>query len=303
MKTSVREWADSELHQEPVRELILATLRLATYTNAPDLMSAGAALSQLEKALARGVLYLDRGWQTLVEGLAGAARAAGVSIETGIKTELIERDAAGCVAGVRLADGRLIRCSNVVIASPPLVAANLVDRGDETSLAKWAAESTPVKAACLDVALRRLPVPKATFALGIDSPLYLSVHSAAAKLAPEGSALIQTAKYLPLDHAGRAEDDELELENLLDLVQPGWRSEIVYRRFLPEMVVMNAMASTQTSGTINRPGPRVEEVPGLFVAGDWVGPEGLLVDASLASAKLAAELMTSEHRVAATAAF
>ena len=33
------------------------------------------------------------------------------------------------------------------------------------------------------------------------------------------------------------------------------------------------------------------DVPGLYVVGDWVGDEGLLVDASLASARKAADLI------------
>jgi phytoene dehydrogenase-like protein len=157
----------------------------------------------------------------------------------------------------------------------------------------------PVKAACLDVALSRLPDPRARFALGIDAPLYFSVHSASASLAPAGAAMIHVAKYLRPDHTARAEDDEREMEGLLDLVQPGWRKVIVYRRMLPDMIVMNAIATVQTEGTEGRPGPAVPDVPGLFVAGDWVGREGLLVDASLASAKQAAELIVNHGEAAA----
>ena len=44
--------------------------------------------------------------------------------------------------------------------------------------------------------LGSLPDKDALFALGIDSPLYFSVHCAYAKLAPEGGALIHVSKYL-----------------------------------------------------------------------------------------------------------
>ncbi|HEY7181957.1 MAG TPA: NAD(P)/FAD-dependent oxidoreductase, partial [Blastocatellia bacterium] len=47
----------------------------------------------------------------------------------------------------------------------------------------------------------------------------------------------------------------------------------------------------------------VPGVEGLYVAGDWVGPEGMLADASMASAKLAAETIAKRHDMAvATAA-
>jgi hypothetical protein len=59
------------------------------------------------------------------------------------------------------------------------------------------------------------------------------------------------------------------------------------------MIVMNALPLASLDGTRGRPGPQVADVPGLFVAGDWVGEEGLLVDASLASARRAAELIAA----------
>ncbi len=47
-------------------------------------------------------------------------------------------------------------------------------------------------------------------------------------------------------------------------------------------------------GTAGRPGPAVPEVANLFVAGDWVGPEAMLADASFASARQAAALVLAE---------
>jgi len=301
MDVTVREWLDQTLSHSEVKDFVLSAFRVATYTNAPDLVSAGAAIEQLKKAFDTGVLYLDGGWQTLVEGLRAAAVQAGVVIETGARVDAVTRDATGAVEGVRLAGGRLIETSTVVIASSPAAALALVENADRTSLKQWADQAIPVRAACLDVALSRLPIPKATFALGIDHPLYLSVHSATAQLAPEGGALIQTAKYLPPEHRDSTGETERELEDLLDLVQPGWREAVVHRRFLPDMIVMNAMPLASRGGTQARPGPEVADVRGLFVAGDWVGNEGLLVDASLASAEQAAELIAASRSVSVAA--
>jgi phytoene dehydrogenase-like protein len=299
---SLREWVDSHISHTDVREFLMSVFRVSTYTNAPEQMSAGAAIEQLKMAFDKSVLYLDGGWQTIVDRLTEKAKQAGVSIETGAKVEMIERDQRGAVRGVRLADGRAFVTRNVIIASSPAVAAGLVEHGQQSSLARWADEATPVKAACLDVALEYLPKPKATFALGIDRPLYLSVHSATARLAPEGGAMIHVAKYLPPDHDDSPNAVERELEGLLDLVQPGWREAVVYRRFLPDMIVMNDTAMARRDGTKGRPGPQVGDVPGLFVVGDWVGSEGLLVDASLASARRAAELLAAEVPVSLAAA-
>src|SRR5262249_9197243 len=133
------------------------------------------------------------------DGLLDAALQAGVEIATGTKIERIKRDAGGAARSVRTADGQVVYATNIVIAAGPTVAASLVERGEQTRLARWANEAIPVKAACLDVALHRLPTPKALYAFGIDRPLYLSVHSASARLAPAGGALIHVAKYLAPD--------------------------------------------------------------------------------------------------------
>jgi phytoene dehydrogenase-like protein len=142
--------------------------------------------------------------------------------------------------------------------------------------------------------LQYLPNPRSPYAFGVDQPLYLSVHSVSARLAPGGGALIHVAKYLSPDNRQQAAEVETELEHFLDLVQQGWKDALVYRRFLPDMIVMHALAEARTGGIAGRPRPRVEEVPGLYVVGDWVGNEGLLVDASLASAQRAAEMIADD---------
>src|SRR6185369_2429045 len=217
MDVSVREWLDQTISHREVQDFILAAFRVATYAHAADLMSAGAAIEQLKMAQDKSVLYLDGGWQTLVEGLREAAVHAGAVIETGAKVGAVSRNATGAVGRVRLADGRTVVSSTVLIASSPSAAVAMVDDGERTSLAHFAGEAIPVKAACLDLALSRLPRPANTFALGIDRPLYFSVHSAAAQLAPEGCALIQAAKYLSPEHSDSAEDVEWELEGLIDM--------------------------------------------------------------------------------------
>jgi phytoene dehydrogenase-like protein len=152
------------------------------------------------------------------------------------------------------------------------------------------------------VALEYLPRPRALFALGIDRPLYFSVHSAAAKLSPENGAVIHAAKYLGAGQDGDTRAVERELEETLDIMQPGWRRSVVARRFLPAMTVSNALVTAAQGGVSGRPRPGVPGVEGLYVAGDWVGPEGMLADASMASAKLAAETIAKRHGVTVAAA-
>lgn len=299
---TVQDWLERAVRRSSVRTLVEALLRLSTYMNDPARVSAGAALAQLQLALAKGVLYLDGGWQTLVESLSAAAMQAGVEIRPGVRAEAIERNHAGGMV-VRAADGTRLPAAAIVLAVGPRDAAGLLAGGPgEDVVAAWERAATPVEAATLDVALGRLPRATATFALGIDRPLYLSVHSAAAKLAPGPGAVIHVMQYLPPGDATPARAIERELEGLLDLVQPGWRDVLVARRFLPSLRVSHASVLAASGGLPRRPGPAIPGVADVYVAGDWVGPEGVLADASLASAGRAAELVLASPAGVAAAA-
>lgn len=284
---SIGEWLESEVRDPGVRALVTGLLRVATYTNSLDL-SADVALSQMQMAQA-GVLYLDHGWQTIVEGLRVAAERAGVRIETNAPVEAVEHDWA--TRGVRLKDGRMLAATAVVLAVTPDVAAALVDT---PALRDFARKAVPVRAACLDIGLRRLLRPERGFAFGLDTPLYYSVHSRVAKLAPEGGAMIQVAKYLAPDDTD-AKAHEQQLEACLDLVQPGWRDELLQRRYLPNMTVVPFTATAKLGGLAARPPADVGGIDNLYVAGDWVGNEGWLSDGSAASAKRAAELVLQKN--------
>jgi len=62
---------------------------------------------------------------------------------------------------------------------------------------------------------------------------------------------------------------------------------VVTRRFLAHMTVSGALPRAGSGGMAGRPGVDDTGVPGVTMAGDWVGPVGLLADASLASGRAA----------------
>ena len=82
------------------------------------------------------------------------------------------------------------------------------------------------------------------------------------------------------------------LEALLDRAQPGWRDEVVDLRSGRRLVVTHGRP-LPGRGFAGRPPSAVPDVPGLFVAGDWVGPDGLLTDAVFASGRAAGRLAAS----------
>ncbi len=282
------EWAARAVPDPAMRSALEMFVRVSTYANAPAIASAGATIEQLKLARKPGVAYVDGGWTTLVAGAVRAARDAGVTIRTRARvTCATPSPPSGGDRGwqVNLEDGASLRCRALVLATGPATARSVVASGD---LAAWASRCVPAKAACLDVALARLPDERATFALGVDRPLYLSVHSKSARVAPEGAALVCAMKYLAPGEPTDPARDCAELEGWLDMLQPVWRDRLVARRFLPGMIATNAIVAASQGGTGGRPGPRVPDAPGVFVVGDWTGGEGMLLDASLASAERAA---------------
>lgn len=285
---TVQEWLTRAVRNLKVRQVLQAFFRVTSYANAPDEYSAGTAIAQAQAALTKNVLYLDGGWQTLVDGLRMIGERAGVVVETGRRIASVEHDST--VQGVRFTDGSFVLASAVVITGSPEETISLLPK-DQTPLHAWAKTAIPIKAACLDVGLSHLPRSHARFALGIDQPLYCSVHSAVAKLGPDGGAVIHVAKYLNPATSTDAKTDEQELEQLLDLMQPGWRGVMVERRFLPHMTVYHALPTATMKGLAGRPEPTISGINNLYIAGDWVGAEGMLADASLASAKQAAMLL------------
>lgn len=291
---TVREWLDKEVRNSELRNLLQALFRLGTYANDPERQSAGLALAQFQMALKESVLYPDGGWQVLVNGLRAKAEQAGVKVVAESRVVKITQNQSGRVTGINLADDYHCPANAVIVAGSPHEACDLIESGHQTALGEWAKKAIPVKAACLDIALERLPDPQTTFALGIDRPLYLSVHSAVAKLAPKENAVIHIAMYLGSEAPDNPKAVEHELEELLNLVQPGWQKLLIERRFMPSLTVVNALATAEQAGLSGRLGPAVPGIEGLFVAGDWVGTEGWLADGSVASGKRAAELASQE---------
>ncbi len=286
---STAQWLDQSFRLTMSRRLIEALLQLTTYCRDFEHLEARAAVRQLKTGLSSSVLYLDGGWGTLVASLRELAMRAGVRIETGTKIESVAVDDGGIVC--ESADGRSFRAAAVVLAVGP----EQVDRLIGSKLSEPAPKNRharPVFAACLDVALSRLPRPNRLFAQGIDVPYYFSVHSAAAKLAPENGALVHVLRYLEHGESWSREQIRQQLEGVLDQMQPGWREVLVDQQLLPKMRVCHDLPGP------GRPRAASEVGPGIFVAGDWVGDEGLLADAAIASGSRAARSILQRQKVA-----
>ena len=159
---------------------------LPTYTNAPHLVEASAAIANLRTAFLAGVRYLDGGWQTLVDQLLAKIRDAGITVRHEVAVSM--RPVAGAHV-VTTPSGQLHADASVLaIGSAASCAAVL-----GYMPAPWASLGPAAEVACLELGLRRPPTRR--FALGIDEPLYFSTHCPPARLAPDGAAVVHLMRF------------------------------------------------------------------------------------------------------------
>ena len=292
--TSLRGWLDAKIRHPRLRRLIDSVAYPLVYTSALDLVSAEVFVDKFQRALKHPVHYVDGGWRVLIDGLRGVAESAGTRVVNGARVEAVEV-AGGKARGVRLRDGSVVWASAVVLATGPRDASKLVGGGEHLALRQVVDGLVPAQVACLDVALGSLPSPDVPVVQDLDRPRFMTAQSLYSKVAPEGAALVYTFKQLDPRTPGDPREDERDLEDLLDAAQPGWRDVLLHRQYLPRIEAVGALPTAESGGFAGRPGPRVPGLENLYLAGDWVGPEGFLVDASAASARSAARLVLEDH--------
>jgi phytoene dehydrogenase-like protein len=264
---SAAEWLRRSLRSERARASAAALIRVTTFVADQESLSADVAATQLKIGLLPGVRYLRGGWQSLVDALAAKAEASGAVLRTRAAARAIERDGVGWVVTL---DEETVRADVLVVAAggPDAVGKVLGDRAPT-------APGPAAELSVLDLALRKLPRRSRRFALGVDKPTYLSRHSP-----PDhrGGVLLSLASY--------AREPRAALEELADTVQPGWREQVIFDRFLPRMVAVSAISTPASGGLAGR--PAVDQGDGFYLAGDWIGSEGWLVDSAIASGSAAA---------------
>ena len=250
---TVTDWIDEFATTERIRQMIEALVRISTYSNAPDELSADVALSQIQMALRHGVTYIDGGWQTLVD-------------------QLRSRPGVDIVAQQSVTELPDARAVIIAIGGPAAAGALLGTTFDVGPAAR---------AACLDLGISQPPSHDAM--LGGDVPMYFSNHSAVAQLAPPAHYHVATAQYLGADDTpDRAAIRAFALASGID------ESDIVEERFLHSMTTVTALPVARNGGLGGRPTMDATGHPNVLLAGDWVGPVGHLADATLASARAAA---------------
>jgi hypothetical protein len=217
----------------------------------------------------------------MVDAVAASAVAVGAEIIDHVGVDGIER--AGHTLALSTSAGDMHAASIVLAAGGPEVATRLL--GVEASV--LGDPGPKARATCLELGLDTLPDTPVLFST--DAPLYFSTHMPPAELGPAGTALVHVAKYLAPDEAPSPEVGAQELWDHARAagVEQG-SAAVLASRYLHDMTVTYGIPQARLRGFRGRPPVVVDGKPGIFLAGDWVGHKGMLLDAAMASARHAA---------------
>jgi phytoene dehydrogenase-like protein len=259
---SFRAWLLSHIEAR-LAEPIIGLVFIATFDHDPGRLSAAFAHERLRRLLAGGERYVTGGWSTLVSLLTDRAASLGVRVQTSTRV-------------------------NTLPAGPTILATNLATArqlmGDR-SLA-WPG----ARVATFDLGLRADTSPGWFRAIDLDDRIYAARYSLAdPALAPPGHELIQIAAACAPDE--RKTDAERRVQRLLDQAQPGWRTQVKWRR---GVVRVQCTGAVDLPGTTWRDRPSIDRGRTVMVATDQSAAPGLLAETGIAAAQLAVQQL-SEH--------
>jgi phytoene dehydrogenase-like protein len=281
---TLQQWVENHIQSPRIQSLFYALCRLSTYTNAPELVNAGAVLNQLRISLG-GAIYVHRGWKTIIDQLLEKVSRLDVALlSNSTVIELDLKKKANTVSYQKGNEINQLTSEWIIATTPPKVVNRFLKGAQNTQLGQIISNATPVKTACLDVVLNYMTNPQHDFALDMNQSLYYSNHSQSAKLSyhPEHQ-VIHVMKYLRTDETLTSEE---MLSSFLEKNQPQWKDHLVVQRFLPNLIVSHRIP---TVGSIDMMDCAQREFEGLLLAGEWVSNEMLLAEAALITAKKAAD--------------
>lgn len=274
-------WLSAQALPARVERFFSAVATVATYCAEPAPLPQVSVLRQLGRVFKQGVLYLDGGWQRLVDGLEHKARARGVTIQLGAKVSAINRREHA--HEVLLGDERF-SARDVIIATPPDAAQRLLGAHS------WSL--TPCEAACMDLLIQG-KAPQRAFEIGLDGKTYLSVHSRSAQLAAPGQELIHVARYVRADEP--REGDAQALAAIIAQAWPQWEQATLFKR-TARFCVSHGLPQ------LNQARPSASQGQGLWLLGDWVdiddpaqAPELLLDGVIQVAQHVCASILATTH--------
>ncbi|WP_243354389.1 phytoene desaturase family protein [Bacillus litorisediminis] len=269
---SFAEWLMAHRLSRKVKAILQSLLAISSYCKEDDAVTAAYAIRQLQLALKGGVLYLDGGWETLIQSLENQAQKRGVLFMKGEKVKKIKGSFPAFQ--LELSSGRLVEGKTVIYTAPPHDLQKMAEHGEQFA---FLSKLKPVKGVSLDLILEKDEMDRTSFGFDADHFIYYSSHSKAANLSQQ----YEVAHVFGYG----ADASQEQMEKFLDRMVPHWRERKVYSRCLTNLAVSNGYPNRTTMRIFEKASQAVD---GLFLAGDCCIDEGILADASAASGKKAA---------------
>lgn len=280
-----QQWVVQISNSEKIKSLLYMLARLATYCHAPEMMSAKLTVLNIKNAMA-GVIYLDGGWQTIIDQLHNKAIISGIQLQTHTLVKEIHPVQQNQFKLI-LSNEEEIYAKYVICTTGPHELNDMLKKHVQYQQNSFFTEMIAVKGATLDVALTQLPNPRRLFAMSITDPLYYSVHSNYARLSDDGkSAVLHVFKYHHPNDYIDGTSIKNELEQFLDRQQPGWQQYVIQSRFITNITVNQRLPQIGDEHKLLR---SKTEIPGLYIAGDWTSTNAILADGAISSGKQAVE--------------
>ncbi|MDQ0272769.1 phytoene desaturase family protein [Cytobacillus purgationiresistens] len=280
---NLSDWAEGEIKDPMVRHIFYALCRLTTYIHAPELQLARPVLKQIKRSLKSGVIYVDGGWDTLIQMLRKRAVDAGLKIV--LDKKVIEIEPLIDHQIIKCSDGAAFYAADCLMAVPPTAAYKMLKGAERSSLRIWKEQAIPVTAACLDLGIKSLPQPDNQFAIGLDQAVFFTNQSRAAKLSQNGTSVVSVTKYHKVNQKEKFATGDDELKAVMNILHPGWEEVVEEKQYLSNITVTFDFPHVKRK---QLPGPSIPEMNGIYIAGDWAGHDEMLADAAAASGKRAA---------------
>jgi hypothetical protein len=272
---SVEGWLAGEGLGSDAAAMMRSLIRLGTYCEELDRLSADAAIVALQSS-AKGVQYLDGGWQSIVDQL-----VVGLTVHHVGVASVTSDDS---TAELMLRNEQTIRARMVVVAvNSPTSAEALLG----TTFSPYGPASN---VSCLTIGAAAPPTHR--IVLGLDEAVYLSTHCPPAKLANGDAAVIHLMRYQRSDDTMEPNASRAQLESLVRLAGiPD--SNVAESEYLHSMAACSAIPTAATGGMAGRVASDTSAHSNVFLVGDYVGPTGTLVDTTLSSAAVSADTIIS----------
>ncbi|WP_062051879.1 FAD-dependent oxidoreductase [Bacillus sp. JCM 19034] len=284
--STFQQWVEQATSSRRVQSLIYALARLATYSHEPEEISAKVVLTHLSLSL-DGALYLDGGWQQLMNQLHQQALLYNTVVKTETTVTEVELNQ-DQLWEIKTNNGDLFITKYVIYTGPPQQLATITKQ----RLTCPFPSIKTIQGASYEIALSKLPHEKDLFGLDLNSALYYSVHSTYAKLTPNNEVVLHLFRYFHSNQEDKV-SVKAELELFLNKFQPRWENHVITSQFLPTITVNQRLPQVGDDRLLLRQETKLRR---FYLAGDWADPNFILAEGATNSGKKAALAIIQTER-------